>query len=155
MRKQEPNAWKQAGTIGLWRYRQNVHNYPGWHLATDQPGLASLLDLLARLRACQDVDVYRTIQLTAPSTTVLAVPNNRRSPAIAPKRARLTRNEVNSEWRFEEDGEVLAIDLGVEHLEGLTRWLSRPDTAFDTMYGHSPPLWFWGVIPNAIPPTPR
>src|SRR5438093_904259 len=97
------NEWKQAGATFFWRYTRNLRNYPGWHLATDAAGHRSMLDLLRRVSATGiEPHVSRTLRLTAPSPEVLAIPNNRRSPVVAPARLRLLLADDPEQWTVEE-----------------------------------------------------
>src|SRR5579872_5538090 len=44
------NAWALRGTVFLWRYRENVKNFPGWHLAANPEGSLALLELFGAVR---------------------------------------------------------------------------------------------------------
>ena len=140
----ELKFWRQTGVLHLWRFTENVRNYPGWHLATDPTGLASLLDLLTRLRSTSESGASRTVHLTGPSAEVLATVNNRRSPVVSPARVRVATIDVPDGWAITEQDADMTMTMGVEHLDGIIRWLGDPTTAFDTTYGKAPSLWFWG-----------
>jgi hypothetical protein len=139
------NQWKQSGLLYFWRYTENVRNYPGWHLAADEAGLAALTDLLRRLLGADD-SATRTTRISPPSPVVLATANNRRSPVVSPERVSWTVSATDDDWHFDERAAVLALRLGRHKVARMLQWLSNPHRAFDTTYGTSPPIWFWGTI---------
>jgi len=151
MRMLELNSWRQTGVLHLWRYTENVRNYPGWHLATDLAGHASFLDLLTLLKSAAESRASRTVKPTIPSAEVLATANNRRSPVVSPTRVRIAASGVADHWTIAEVNADVTIELGVQHLDGIIRWLSDPAAAFDTTYGSAPPLWFWGLVGAKTP----
>jgi len=138
------NEWKQAGALYLWRYTENQRNYPGWHLAADKTGFAALTDLLTRLLRAGDA-ASRTTQIAPPSPAVLGTANNRTAPVVSTERARWNVSAIEHEWRLDESSKVLSLNLGRQKVAGMLHWLSNPEQAFDTTYGTSPPLWFWGI----------
>ena len=140
------NMWRQAGVLYLWRYTENVRNYPGWHLAADQLGHASLLALLNRLLTANGTGVWRTLESAAPSAGVLAIANNRRSPVVSPSRIRVAASVTADEWTIAEAESDAVMTLGAHHLEGIIRRRSDADAAFDLNYGSSPHLWFGGIV---------
>ena len=90
MRPNDVNSWKQAGRISLWRYAEPNRNNEGWHLAVDESGHESLVDLLRRFRNRGSAGAeLRTVNLTKPSDEVLAVPGWRNAKILAPTRLRL------------------------------------------------------------------
>lgn len=60
------HAWHHHGTVSLWRYLDNLRNYPGWHIGADAAGCASMLALLDAL-ALDGPAATRTLQLSSPS----------------------------------------------------------------------------------------
>lgn len=129
------------GEIAEW-----VDDGATWHLATDEAGYGSLLDLIGLLCASDEVGSNRVVQLAPVTPAVLAVPNNQRSAFVAPERARLVVDGDCGKWRFDEADTVLTITVGTRQLNGLSAWLAQRNTAFDSTYGASPPLWFWGIV---------
>ncbi len=100
------HAWRPAGHVYLWRYRENTRNFPGWHLSTDRPGGTALLQLFS-LFPSATTRVHRTVPLTPPSPSVLAVPNNQQGNANvwAPTKWRVVFDPALSEtdsWEFPE-----------------------------------------------------
>ena len=141
---QDLNSWKQAGLLHIWRFTENVKNYPGWHLATDGAGHASFVDLLTRLRSTTESGASRTVHSTSPSSEVLARVNNRRSPVVSPTRVRVVSSDVADHWTITEGDADVTVRMGVNHLDGIVLWLVASAAAFDTTYGKDPPVWFWG-----------
>jgi hypothetical protein len=150
MLTQDLNSWRQTGLFHFWRFTENVKNYPGWHLATDPAGHASFLDLLRRLRNATDSHASRTVHSTSPSSEVLATVNNRRSPVVSPTRVQVVRSDVSDRWTITADADV-TVEIGVDHLDGIVRWLAAPAEAFDTTYGKDPSVWFWGRGDARVP----
>jgi hypothetical protein len=145
------NQWKQSGAVAVWRYLEGERNFPGWHLACNRDGHRSLLDLLERLREASSGDpVDRSVRLTPPSVRVLAVPNNRRAGVFAPDRLRLQTAPGAEIWTWEDIGSDLRLTAGTHGLDGLITWLAKPAQAFDTSFGRSPPLWFWGNVDELV-----
>ncbi|MCH9648644.1 MAG: hypothetical protein K0U98_10420 [Deltaproteobacteria bacterium] len=68
--------WKQRGKVALWRYRDNVGNYSGFHMTADTTGCESLLELF-RLMLEADYSSAQSIRLIPPTEGMLSVPNNR------------------------------------------------------------------------------
>ena len=105
------HAWHQHGTMSLWRYRENLRNYPGWHIGADAAGCASMLALLDAL-ALDGPGATRTLQLSPPSPAQLAVPNNRDARWDAPATLRLTVDEDVAFWQWDVDGARATLQLG-------------------------------------------
>ena len=153
MLKQDLNSWRQTGLVHLWRFTENEKNYPGWHLATDPAGHASLLDLLRRLRNTTESGASRAVHPTNPSSEILATVNNRRSPIVSPTRVRVVRSDVADQWTIAECDADVTVKIGVDHLDGVVRWLAAPAAAFNTTYGKDPPVWFWDAGIRGFPAT--
>jgi len=140
-------------TVGLdfvWRYLDNAENYPGWNLAADGPGYASLMDLLRRLATEAESPRSRTTEITHPTSEALAIPNNPRSPIRVPRRLRIVSSSTPGDWILNELAATLILTIGNARLDSMIDWLGSVDRAFDTSFGDPPRLWFWGVGP---PPT--
>ncbi len=43
------DSWRQRGCVFLWRDPREMRNFPGWNFTADAEGLASVLDLVARI----------------------------------------------------------------------------------------------------------
>ena len=104
-----------------------------------------------RLRGATESGASRAVHPTCPSAEVLATVNNRRSPVVSPTRVRVIRNDVADQWTIAEREADVTVTIGVEHLDGIIRWLGDPVAAFDTTYGKDPPLWFWGRGGTSVP----
>lgn len=141
------HAWKQTGSLSLWRYEENRRNFPGWHLTADAVGCASLLALLDAL-AADGGGGSRTLVIQAPTPVMLAVPNNRSSACRSPSRLRLSLSATPSEWCFPESLEPAALTFGPDWLPQLQRAIEGiPRGEVDYSLGRSDGgnlrLWFW------------
>ena len=144
MRPNEVNSWKQAGRISLWRYAEPDRNNEGWHLAVDENGHESLVDLLRRFpRQGLAGTSSRTVKLTKPTDEVLAVPGWRHAKVLAPTRLRLSVG-VDT-WIVASSDDEVVLGLGDKRLAEVTQWLEDPARAFDTSIGENPSLCFWGT----------
>ena len=136
------NAWKQAGRVYLWRYVEEDRDYPGWHLAVDALGLASLCDLLKRAAAATDASLYRTVRIQPPPAPVLSVPK-KPAPVRVPPRLRIVLAPSAEGVALEEQTNDAVITVGIEGAR------AKPaDCKIDTTFPSSPPVWFWGVHPD-------
>ena len=75
--------------IHVWHYTENRRNYPGVHLSADKDGCEQLLRAIAVSADESTSRPYVTVQLTSPTSAVLAVPNNRASAALPFQKLRL------------------------------------------------------------------
>lgn len=149
------HAWKQSGSISLWRYTQNESNYPGWHLSADADGCASLSALLQSL--VQDGHaVTRTVLLEAPNHRILSVPNNLggRANHEAPGKLRIRFSGDSGVWSFPPALEPAELTFGKEWLEPLQRGLDaiargQGDYYIGIKQKDSLPLWFWWRLSGA------
>jgi hypothetical protein len=101
-----PHQWKQAGRLSLWHYTESERNYRGWHLTADAEAALSLAAVLRAFKESQ-VECYRTLVVTAPTRSVLGVPNNRGGAAAfrAATKWRLKHSpdpDTSKLWRFAE-----------------------------------------------------
>jgi hypothetical protein len=69
------NRWKQEGSLFVWRFQENIRNYPGWHLSADHVGANSIIDLLDRMLAAQ-WGSEKLLKVMPPPVEVLRVANN-------------------------------------------------------------------------------
>ena len=111
--------WKQQGIVSLWRYTENERNYRGWHLNADSVGCASLSALLDEL--AQAPGTHRTVQLTPPGASQLAVPNNQggRAAWLAPAKLRVSYSDVPATWQFPPDLDPATLTVGSDWLTAL------------------------------------
>lgn len=68
------NRWRARGGVYIWHYRDNVRNYPGWHLTADAEGCTSLLELLTLMLEAR-YSSQTTITLKEPPAHVAGVAN--------------------------------------------------------------------------------
>lgn len=138
------HAWRQHGTVSLWRYPDGQRNFPGWHLGADADGCASLLALLGALEA-DGAGTSRTVQLLAPDTAQLAVPNNRDAKWDTAQTLRLTVDAAADAWQWLLDGQRLELRIGMDALRGLRHGVQDIATGRgDYSVGSgTDALWFW------------
>lgn len=146
-------SWKQKGVISLWRYEENIRNYPGWHLTADATGVESLIFLLNLMReSC--AATYRTITITPPSASALCVPNNKGGKAsfIAPQKWRIEytkRAELSETWHFPVTSESASLLMGANFLALLAAGVEgilhgKGDYSIGSSGADNSVLWFWG-----------
>ncbi|MCF7750275.1 hypothetical protein KQ945_05925 [Bacillus subtilis subsp. subtilis] len=138
------HAWQQHGTMSLWSYRDNLRNFPGWHLGADAAGGVSLLALLDAL-GIDGAGATRTLQITAPSAAQLAVPNNRDAQWEAPTTWRLTFDDGVPFWQWQVEERRVSLRLGSEAMADLRHGvLDIAAGRGDHSVGHgAQALWFW------------
>lgn len=135
-----PNEWKQRGRVSIWSYDGSPRNYPGWHLNCDQAGAASLISLVKALLDSQE-DAHRTVVVTGPAESQLAVPNCRATPS-SPQRLVV---KIAPEWRLSELAGKLELcfprEMGQAIIEGLQGLVEGKG---DYSIGENGcQLWFW------------
>ena len=152
------DMWRQSGNVYSRRYRDNVRNYPGWHVTADKPGAVSLLELLAAFQS-SPIAVQRTILVSAPTADVLSVPNNQNGRARwwAPSRWCIAFNpepDASSAWSFPPDKDPAVLSVGREFLTRLTSGIGDLMVGVGDYFigrGEAPPgektcLWFWWQV---------
>jgi hypothetical protein len=138
------HAWQQGGTTALWRYTDHQRYYPGWHLSSDAAGCASLQGLIDAMLA-DGTGAARTVQVTPPSPSLLAVPNNRRAAWEAPGSVRIGHDAAVDGWVWEHEGDRVSLRLDAGALALLRQGVDdiaagRGDHA---MGSGAAALWFW------------
>lgn len=139
------HAWRQTGTVSLWRYQGNQRNYPGWHLSADMAGCASLLVLLDALEEA-GAGATRTVQLLAPMANVLRVPNNRGAELDAPSAVSLAMAEAPDTWQWDLDGGRMRVQLGAACLQKLRKGImdiAAGEGDYSIGGADMDRLWFW------------
>jgi hypothetical protein len=141
------HARKHSGVVVLWRYTDNDRNYRGWHLTADGAGCVSLLALLDAF-AADRVAGSRTVRISRPTASVLAVPNQRPSQWVSPSKLRLTFSLTPSEWRFPASADQAELVIGADWLPKLRRGVAdiangQGDYRIGVLDDGSLPLWFW------------
>jgi len=117
----EALRWKQRGTVYLWRYREHVRDFPGWHMTADAEGCASLLELLdAFKRARWSCDAL--VHLTPPTDEILSLANQwvREARRHAQQRLRLKypKEKVAEDfWSLTADGCEAALLIGRSRMD--------------------------------------
>ena len=141
------HQWKQQGSVVLWRYTENLRNYPGWQLTADAMGCHSLVELLDAFDA-DGVAGSRAVNISPPTPAILTVPNNRRAQWVAPTKLRVSFSTTPSQWRFPEALEPAGLTVGAEWLQKLRHGilgipLGEGDFAIGNSDDGNLPLWFW------------
>jgi len=149
------DSWKQAGRLFFWRFTENTRDFPGWHFMVDRAASASIAALL-RSMAKSESPCSRTVVVSLPTTEVLSVPNNRRSPCVAPERLRieLAASDPKS-WLLTEDGAVVHWLLGADNMREVANVFADPTKYFDSTIGEKPALWSWGILTKSLPDKSR
>ncbi|WP_342249421.1 hypothetical protein [Sphingomonas sp. OTU376] len=70
----EVSAWKQAGSLYIWRYAALSGSRRGWHFHADRDGCASIIDLIDRMVG-QEVPSHRTMGLAPVTPAIWGRPN--------------------------------------------------------------------------------
>jgi hypothetical protein len=132
------------GAISLWRYRENVGNYLGWHLSADEQEAESLHSVLTALSSAGG---YRTVPITKPTPDIIRVPNNRNGAAkwhtVNKWRIECVENDC---WRFSEDAGAAILVVGGRYLSDLIAGVYTMGTDGDYCIGgdqRDELLWFW------------
>ncbi|EIZ81175.1 hypothetical protein WSK_0120 [Novosphingobium sp. Rr 2-17] len=68
------SAWRQSGTLYVWRYAAPGRSRRGWHFSADPSGCASVVDLIDRMTTAA-VACHRTLSLGHVSADIWGVPN--------------------------------------------------------------------------------
>jgi hypothetical protein len=145
--------WKQRGVVRLWRYTEFTSTFGGWHMTADDSGSQSLLELLPLLAAVPGE--HRTVAVTAPSASVLRVPNFQRGDAqwTAPKKWRVRCDPAADSWYFPAEDELVELSFGASYLQMLSESIrgiprGEGDFSIGAEKDGNLPLWFWWH-PNA------
>ena len=139
------HAWRQAGSISIWRYTRNQRNFPGWHLSVDAAGGASLVALLDAF-ATDGLPASRALVVEAPSPGVLAVPNNRSAGVFAPDRMILAFSGRVDHWALGESPKGVELSIGADWLPVLRKavvGMSRGEGDHSIGATRESQLWFW------------
>lgn len=141
----QSHLWQQSGFIMLWRYTDNLRNFPGWHLTANAEGCASLITLLDAF-ATDGVPGSRTLIITAPTRANLAVPNNRSAASVAPTKLRISFTAVSSQWFFPESTDPAELSIGAEWLPVFRQAIAGIQAGkgdYSIGPSGSGSLWFW------------
>jgi hypothetical protein len=141
------HAWKQEGSLWLWHYTGGSRNFAGWHLTADASGSHSLVEMLSAL-SLEAAGAFRTLRVSSPTQSILAVPNNRSAAWVAPSKLRIELSEISACWRFPLSGEVATLTLGAEWLPRLQQAVAevpkgKGDFSIGGNESGSQRVWFW------------
>ena len=140
------DAWKQLGSISLWRYAERDRNYRGWHFSADRSGSDSFAALLDALLA-DGPDAYRSVALSAPPPSALPEKYKRDGWVSAPKLV-LSIARASSEWPFAEDSDLAQVSVGADWVPLLKKGVlgihhGETDYSIGPRGRGTAPLWFW------------
>ncbi|MDO5653554.1 MAG: hypothetical protein Q4G39_05565 [Brachymonas sp.] len=137
------------GSISLWRYAENTSNYPGWNISADSTGADSLIELLHCLKS-DGTGATRTVLLTPPDSSLLAIPNNKGGKAkyIAAEKLRLLVSDNTSTWYFPSEASLVPLTFGSDWFDALEQGLARikphqGDYSIGSSSEDQLQLWFW------------
>lgn len=143
------DTWRQSGRLFLWRFTENVRNYPGWHFMLDRAGSISISQLMHAMSRTSG-NCIRTVQISQPTTEVLRVPNNKASGCIAPTKLRIELDTADpTAWVLDDDGVAAQWRLGSSHASTVADAFADPAKYFDSSIGAAPGLWSWGLLKGA------
>jgi hypothetical protein len=139
-------SWKQSGRLFVWRFTDNVRNFPGWHYMLDSTGSKSIAGLLHAMSKSA-TSCIRVVQVSQPTTEVLRVPSNRGAACLAPTKLRIELDSTDpSAWSLDDDGVALHWRLGSDTAAVAADAFENPSKFFDSSIGAGPPLWCWGLL---------
>jgi len=150
-------GWRQRYPLFVWRYEENTSNYPGWHLSASPESAASVLELLGLMRTAAG-PTQKALLISPPTPAVLAVPNNRRSTWLSPRRLELRCAKGAAVdpalWRLALHGDDLRLSFSAQELERLAAGIGDVGSGKGDYFigsGKSA-LWFWWSIAGAPQP---
>ena len=128
--------------ICLWRYLDNVRNYPGYHLSADVEGCREIRARLGRM------DDSISIALDPPTARVLAVPNNRKGQArqIAARKLRIQTGPSPETFHWTEEKTEFVLTCSQKRIGDLLKGIADIERgAGDYCIGdkRDQRLWFW------------
>lgn len=146
---------KQSGQIFLWRYKDNVRNYPGWHLCADSQGCEFLLEVLNAFNKSQEKSFL--VAISNPPSKVLSVPNNQggRAKWQSPKELKLSfDSDANATelWDFSFNNNLSILKFGSKGIKELKKGIQDVTNGqgdysiggYDSESNEeSTCLWFW------------
>jgi hypothetical protein len=142
-------SWKQSGRLFLWRFTDNVRNFPGWHFMLDSTGSKSIAGLLNAMSK-SDTSCIRIVQVSQPTTEVLRVPNNRDAGCVTPTKLRIELDVTDADaWALDDDGVALQWRLGSRTAAEAADAFSDPAKYLGSSIGAKPPLWSWGLLKSS------
>lgn len=133
-------------SVYLWRYLENVQNYPGWNVAADRAGTDALREALTQL--ADGFVPTNALACLQPGEIVLSVPNNGESPIVASQMLRLEASSDSSTPTIRELEGVTTFSMSQAVANRSASSLNDPSSIFDTALLEAPVVWYWGVVPD-------
>lgn len=142
------DEWKMHGHAYVWRYVSDRARHHGWHFTADPAGCNALIELLTVMRQKQNL-VYRTIELSCPSSAISSVPgfDDPKADHFAKLRIMFDPYFTDLQMLLVEDR--LELRFGTDRCDDLLIALvdvchGKGDFAFGpNKTKDSPPIWFW------------
>lgn len=148
MPDQNVNKWTQKGQVYLWRYEENTHNYPGWHLTAEETFCTSFADLIERMLVAQ-YSSQQSLAVSLPTKEILSIPNNRGGEAEWKVLKNLIlkhkKDQIPDDYfSLEESENTVIISAGRQKLELLKECVLKipKDKDYSIEIGGTQ-LWFW------------
>jgi hypothetical protein len=132
--------------VYLWRYLENVRNYPGWNVAVDRARTEALRAALARL--AEGPVPSNDLSCAQPGENVLSIPNNAESPIASARLLRLEATSDSAVPTIRECEGIVTFSMSPGVAKRLASSLDDPSGIFDTALLDEPVVWYWGVVPD-------
>ncbi|HEY6908842.1 MAG TPA: hypothetical protein VI356_05715 [Myxococcales bacterium] len=151
--EQSPSKGTDVGRLFVWTYPDGRKSFSGWHLTADGVACTRLFRAIEGLSE-GSLSGPQAFPVSAVTSAVLAVPNNRHAKARSARELRVATAEEPRHFSLEEHDEVLTITAGRERLDelrkninGITR--NQGDFAMVPDGKRRAPdqaLWFWWLL---------
>jgi hypothetical protein len=132
---------KTSGQVAVWRYRQAVSGYRGFHTTADAAGALTIARAIAELA----VGLERTVDLAPITPAILAVPNDQRDKAVGYARFVIRAVPGAGIQRFSHAHPVVTLEASKDTLAELAfayQGLTTQEGDF-TIGPDEHNLWFW------------
>ncbi len=144
------NKWKQQGCLYLWRYLENIGNFPGWHLTADKLFCQNFADLTTLMFASR-WNSQKALSVTPPNAKVLRIPNNRGDQArwktAQSFLLKYPKNKAHEDYfALEESESIVILSVGTQKLQLFSECIDsilHGKNDYSIGSHDSPRLWFW------------
>jgi len=113
---------KIIGRVFIWKYSDNIGNYPDWNLSVDKLASKELSNLLDMMNECE-WSTNKTISTSKPTESEIAVPNNQNGNAkwlTKPAIIFCTKSSFSPHhWVINEMPDSIEINFGKQKLQRL------------------------------------
>jgi hypothetical protein len=116
--------FKFNGQLFLWKYRDNIRNYPGWNISLDPAGCDSFLSLLDLMEQSEYSSLV-SFFVNEPSQEHLNIANRGARYKIC-KRIKLNhKKQPDDLWHMNESTSALTITFGLPKLQELKESIEK------------------------------